>query len=183
MDCDTTGIEPDFSLIKNKKLSGGGQLKIINNSVKPALQRLGYSPAKIDEILKKLLNQASLKEAGVSPEHKNVFACAIGENALTPEAHLTMMAAVQPFISGAISKTVNMPESSTVDDIGEIYLKAWHWGLKSVAVYRDNSKFAQPLSNATQDHQLNCTECGHKTVLESGCYRCTNCGMTSACAS
>lgn len=188
MDCDTTGIEPDYFLIKYKKLSGGGSLKIINQSVEVALKKLEYSDEQINRIKQHLLKNESLSESEVKPEHLNIFSCATGENFLTPEAHLKMLAAVQPFISGAISKTVNMPNSATVEDISKVYYQAWKLKLKSVAIYRDGSKFVQPVSgqnptNTVSQNFPRCTECGHLTVLESGCYRCTNCGTTTACAS
>lgn len=206
MDCDTTGIEPDFSLIKNKKLSGGGYLKIVNQSVSVALKKLNYSEIEITKILKQISENSSVVKTDIKLEHQKIFSCATGDLALSPEAHLKMMAAVQPFISGAISKTVNLPESATVEDISETYKKAWQMNLKSIAIYRDNSKFIQPLTShkkpilqsSEQNKDQNkdqgkvqnntkkfphCTECGFETVLESGCYRCTNCGTTTACSS
>ncbi|MEQ1722833.1 MAG: vitamin B12-dependent ribonucleotide reductase, partial [Pseudobdellovibrio sp.] len=189
MDCDTTGIEPDFSLIKNKKMSGGGYLKIVNQSVEVALRNLDYSEAQITKILQQLAETGSVINSHIKTEHHSIFACATGELALSSDAHLKMMAAVQPFISGAISKTVNLPQTANIDDVSETYKKAWKLGLKSIALYRDGSKFVQPLSsNHSKKTELakefpKCTECGHPTVLESGCYRCTNCGTTTACAS
>lgn len=192
MDCDTTGIEPDFSLIKNKKLSGGGYLKIVNQSVEVALRNLNYSEEQIKKILQQVADTGSVLNSYVKTEHHAIFACATGELALSPEAHLKMMGAVQPFISGAISKTVNLPASATVEDVSQTYKTAWKMGLKSIALYRDGSKYVQPLNSATHSKTATkdsesefpkCTECGHPTVLESGCYRCTNCGTTTACAS
>lgn len=191
MDCDTTGIEPDFSLTKNKKLSGGGYLQIVNQSVPAALKILGYSDAEVEKIEKQLVTKGmTLNECSIRPEHKDIFACATGDRSLAAKAHLLMMAAVQPFISGAISKTVNLPGTATIQDISETYQAAWRLGLKSVAVYRDGSKAVQPLNSGTrptsqQEKNTNpaCTECGYPTVLESGCYRCINCGTTTACAS
>ena len=193
MDCDTTGIEPDFSLIKNKKLSGGGYLKIVNQSVPVALKKLGYGSLEIEKIVNQISEHGSLVKSDIKAEHKDIFACATGDIALSPLAHLKMMAAVQPFISGAISKTVNLPAESSVKDISDTYFHAWSMGLKSVALYRDGSKFVQPLnaknisnSKNKTDKEQNfpaCTECGFATVLESGCYRCTNCGTTTACSS
>jgi ribonucleoside-diphosphate reductase alpha chain len=187
MDCDTTGIEPDFSLVKSKKLSGGGFLKIVNQSLAYVLKSLKYSTSEIVEIEKALLQTSSILKTKIKPEHRTLFSCATGDLALSSEAHLKMMAAVQPFISGAISKTVNLPNSATVEDVSRTYQLAWMLGLKSVAIYRDGSKFVQPLNKA--EIQKNekafplCSECGFQTVLESGCYRCTNCGTTTACAS
>lgn len=192
MDCDTTGIEPDFSLIKYKKLSGGGHLKIINQSLQQGLTSLGYSADEVESVKEYLLANETLKGSLVKPEHLSVFACATGDFFLSPQSHIKMMAAVQPFISGAISKTVNLPHSATVADIESIYREAWQLKLKSVAIYRDGSKFVQPLSgkkDVTHDKSKNeftypkCTECGSETILESGCYRCLNCGTTTACAS
>ncbi|MBC7420347.1 MAG: vitamin B12-dependent ribonucleotide reductase [Bdellovibrio sp.] len=192
MDCDTTGIEPDFSLVKNKKLSGGGTIKIVNQSVEAVLQKLNYSQIEISAIKEHLLKNGSIISSQIQKSHLPLFACATGDLALSSEAHLKMMAAVQPFISGAISKTVNLPAESSIEDISQTYQLAWKLGLKSVAIYRDGSKFVQPLSsansktNAAVDKKLNdplCSECGHRTILESGCYRCTNCGTTTSCAS
>lgn len=186
MDCDTTGIEPDFSLVKNKKLSGGGSLKIVNQAVQQALSVLGYSQVEISEIENDILLSGSFIKTKIKKEHLSVFACATGDLALSPEAHLKMMAAVQPFISGAISKTVNLPAEASFEDISRTYKEAWALGLKAVAIYRDGSKFVQPLNpinkSDTKGYPL-CSVCGFQTILESGCYRCTNCGTTTACAS
>ena len=187
MDCDTTGIEPDFSLIKNKKLAGGGRLKIVNQSVKPALLRLGYSEDQITEIIRQISETGSVVNSKIRNEHHRIFACATGELSLSIAAHLLMMAAVQPFISGAISKTVNLPNSASVEEVSQTYQQAWKAGLKSIAIYRDGSKFVQPLSSGEFKKNKNprgypeCVECGFETVLESGCYRCLNCGTTTAC--
>lgn len=186
MDCDTTGIEPDFSLVKNKKLSGGGSLKIVNQAVKKALEVLQYSVDDIAQIETEILNSGSLYKTKIKKEHYSVFACATGDESLRPDAHLQMMAAVQPFISGAISKTVNLPAEATFEDISNTYKQAWKLGLKSVAIYRDGSKFVQPLNTAKKPEVSSyplCSACGFQTILESGCYRCTNCGTTTACAS
>jgi ribonucleoside-diphosphate reductase alpha chain len=187
MDCDTTGIEPDFSLIKSKKLSGGGYLTIVNQSVTSALSALGYSFEQSEKIIVQLGETGSVSKTDVRPEHYAVFACATGDFALSADAHLKMMAAVQPFISGAISKTVNLPASATIEDVSHTYIQAWKLGLKSVALYRDGSKFVQPLSNSknveAKSNYPACTGCGFATILESGCYRCLNCGTTTACSS
>lgn len=183
MDCDTTGIEPDFSLIKYKKLAGGGRLKIVNQSVPPALRKLGYSSEEIAKIIQQIAATGSVVNSLVRNIHHGVFACATGELSLSSGAHLGMMAAVQPFISGAISKTVNLPNSASIEDVSRTYQQAWKLGLKSIAIYRDGSKFVQPLSSAdsNKNNYPNCVECGFETVLESGCYRCLNCGTTTAC--
>lgn len=189
MDCDTTGIEPDYSLVKYKKLSGGGNLKIVNQSVPAALRVLGYEENEIKKIVEHLQEFETLKGSDVKPEHLKVFECATGsDQVLSSRSHLLMMAAVQPFISGALSKTINLPQSIKAEEIGELYKEAWKLGLKAVAIYRDGSKFVQPISStnskkSSESYFPRCTECGHTTVLESGCYRCTNCGTTTACAS
>lgn len=152
MDCDTTGIEPDLGLVKVKKLVGGGTMSIVNQTVPRALKALGYSAKQIDEIViyidteKTILGAPHLKK-----EHEPVFACSMGDNAIHYLGHVKMMAAVQPFISGAISKTVNMPESATVEDIEQLHIDSWKMGLKAVAIYRDNCKVAQPLSMAKKE--------------------------------
>ncbi len=147
MDCDTTGVEPDLGLVKTKKLVGGGTMAIVNQTVPRALGRLGYSDDQIAEIVAYIDEHKSILGAPyLAPEHLSVFACSMGDNTIHYMGHVKMMAAVQPFISGAISKTVNMPEDATVDDVEELYLQAWNLGLKAVAIYRDNCKISQPLT-------------------------------------
>jgi ribonucleoside-diphosphate reductase alpha chain len=147
MDCDTTGIEPDFALVKFKKLVGGGSLQIVNNTVPLALRRLGYAEETIEAIVEHIAANSNVIDApGLKPEHYAVFDCAVGTRSISPIGHVKMMAAVQPFISGAISKTVNMPSEATVDDVEDIYYQGWKLGLKALAIYRDNSKVGQPLS-------------------------------------
>src|SRR5690242_9198018 len=147
MDCDTTGVEPDFSLVKSKKLVGGGEITIVNKTVPMALERLGYAPAEIDEIDAFIDERNTVVGAPyVKTEHYPVFDCAIGERAIHYMGHVKMMGAAQPFISGAISKTVNLPETCTVDEVSELLLDAWRLGVKAIAIYRDNCKVAQPLS-------------------------------------
>jgi ribonucleoside-diphosphate reductase alpha chain len=149
MDCDTTGIEPDLALVKFKKLVGGGSMQIVNTTVPRALKTLGYQPEQIEAIVDYIAEHGHVVDApGLKPEHYEVFDCAMGTRAIKPMGHVKMMAAVQPFVSGAISKTVNMPESATVEDIEEIYFQGWKLGLKALAIYRDNCKVGQPLSNA-----------------------------------
>src|SRR5215472_10843859 len=155
MDCDTTGIEPDIALIKYKKLVGGGMLKIVNNTVPLALQRLGYSTTEAQAIVQSLDQRETIEGApGLKPEHLPVFDCAFkpakGERSIHYLGHLRMMGATQPFLSGAISKTVNLPNAATVQDIEEAYLEAWKLGLKAVAVYRDGCKRSQPLNTSKQ---------------------------------
>jgi ribonucleoside-diphosphate reductase alpha chain len=147
MDCDTTGIEPDFSLVKFKKLVGGGSMQIVNQTVPKALAALGYQPEQSEAIVEYIAEHGHVIDApGLRPEHYEVFDCAMGERAISPMGHVRMMAATQPFISGAISKTVNMPETATVADVEEIYLQSWKMGIKALAIYRDNCKVGQPLS-------------------------------------
>jgi len=149
MDCDTTGIEPDFSLVKFKKLVGGGSMQIVNQTIPRALGRLGYTEETIEAIIDFIANNGHVVDApGLKPEHYAIFDTAMGERAITPMGHVRMMAAAQPFLSGAISKTVNMPESATVEEVAEIYFEAWKMGIKALAIYRDNCKVGQPLSDA-----------------------------------
>ncbi|WP_019547282.1 vitamin B12-dependent ribonucleotide reductase [Streptomyces sulphureus] len=147
MDCDTTGVEPDLALVKFKKLVGGGSMQIVNNTVPKALKRLGYQPEQVEAIVEHIAEHGNVVDApGLRPEHYEVFDCAMGERSISPMGHVRMMAAAQPFLSGAISKTVNMPASSTVEDVEEIYLQGWKLGTKALAVYVENSKVGQPLS-------------------------------------
>ena len=147
MDCDTTGIEPDLGLVKHKKLVGGGDLRIVNSTVPVALGRLGYSLEEIADIEAHILETGRISAAPhLAERHLPVFACSIGDDAISPQGHVLMMAACQPFVSGAISKTVNLPESATVADIEELFMQSWRRGLKAVAIYRDNCKVSQPLS-------------------------------------
>lgn len=146
MDCDTTGIEPDFSLVKQKKLVGGGDMTIVNQTVPRALSKLGYATHEIDQVVAWISENYSVVGAPfLKEEHYPIFDCAVGDRAISYMGHVKMMAAAQPFISGAISKTVNMPESSTIEDVADLYTEAWKLGIKAVAIYRDGSKTAQPL--------------------------------------
>ncbi|MET0467744.1 MAG: vitamin B12-dependent ribonucleotide reductase, partial [Aeromicrobium sp.] len=148
MDCDTTGIEPDFSLVKFKKLVGGGSMQVVNQTVPAALEKLGYTGETIEAIVEFIAEHGHVIDApGLRPEHYEVFDCAVGERAIKPMGHVRMMAACQPFLSGAISKTVNMPETATVEEIADVYFQGWKLGLKALAVYRDNCKVGQPLSS------------------------------------
>jgi ribonucleoside-diphosphate reductase alpha chain len=147
MDCDTTGVEPDFSLVKSKKLVGGGEITIVNKSVPMALDKLGYAPNEVEEIVAFVDERNSVVGAPfIKAEHYPVFDCAVGDRAIHYTGHTKMMGAVQPFISGAISKTVNLPESVTVDEVAKLFLDSWKLGVKAIAIYRDNCKVAQPLS-------------------------------------
>jgi ribonucleoside-diphosphate reductase alpha chain len=146
MDCDTTGIEPDFSLVKFKELVGGGQMTIVNRTVPAALRTLGYSDSEVEQIEAYLAEKGTIIGApGLNDEHLPVFDVAVGERAISHMGHIKMMAAAQPFLSGAISKTVNLPESATVEDVADAYLQGWKLGLKALAIYRDGSKTAQAL--------------------------------------
>ena len=148
MDCDTTGVEPDFSLVKSKKLVGGGEITIVNQTVKAALERLGYAPNEVSDIEAYVDEKNSVIGAPhLKNEHYPIFDCAVGERAIHYMGHVKMIGAVQPFISGAISKTVNMPEDATVEDVAGLYTDAWKLGVKAIAIYRDNCKVAQPLSS------------------------------------
>ncbi|MQA14359.1 MAG: vitamin B12-dependent ribonucleotide reductase [Pseudonocardiaceae bacterium] len=147
LDCDTTGIEPDFSLVKYKKLVGGGSMQIVNQTVPKALASLGYQDEQSEAIVEYIAEHGHVIDApGLRPEHYSVFDCAMGERAIEPMGHVRMMAAAQPFVSGAISKTVNLPEKATVAEVEEIYFQSWKLGLKALAIYRDNCKVGQPLS-------------------------------------
>jgi ribonucleoside-diphosphate reductase alpha chain len=149
MDCDTTGIEPDFSLVKFKKLVGGGSMQIVNQTIPRALRKLGYTEETIEAIVEYISENGHVVDApGLKTEHYAIFDTAMGARSISPMGHVRMMAACQPFLSGAISKTVNMPESATVEEVEEIYYEGWKLGLKALAIYRDNCKVGQPLSDA-----------------------------------
>ena len=149
MDCDTTGVEPDFSLVKSKKLVGGGEITIVNKTVPMALDKLGYAPSEVDEAVAFVDERNTVVGAPyVKTEHYPVFDCAIGERAIHYMGHVKMMGAVQPFISGAISKTVNLPEEASVEDVSQLLVESWQLGVKAIAIYRDNCKVAQPLSGS-----------------------------------
>jgi ribonucleoside-diphosphate reductase alpha chain len=151
MDCDTTGVEPDFSLVKSKKLVGGGEITIVNRTVQAGLEKLGYAPREVEEVVAFIDERNTVVGAPyVKAEHYPVFDCAVGERAIHYTGHVKMMGAVQPFISGAISKTVNMPEEATVEDVMSLYVDAWKLGVKAIAIYRDNCKVAQPLSTGKE---------------------------------
>ena len=147
LDCDTTGIEPDLALVKFKKLVGGGSMQIVNQTVPRALRVLGYQEEQVEAIVEYIGEHGHVVDApGLRPEHYDVFDCAMGNRSIKPTGHVRMMAAVQPFLSGAISKTVNLPEQATIEDVEDVYLQGWKLGLKALAVYRDNCKVGQPLS-------------------------------------
>ncbi|TML27064.1 MAG: vitamin B12-dependent ribonucleotide reductase [Actinobacteria bacterium] len=147
MDCDTTGVEPDFSLVKSKKLVGGGEITIVNKSVPMSLDKLGYAPAEVEEIVAFVDERNTVVGAPyLKADHFPVYDCAVGDRAIHYMGHVKMMGAVQPFISGAISKTVNLPETVTVDEVAQLFAQSWKLGVKAIAIYRDNCKVAQPLS-------------------------------------
>ena len=152
MDCDTTGIEPDLGLVKTKKLVGGGTMSIVNQTVPRALARLGYSPEQVEDVIAYVDEHSSIVGAPhLAAEHLPVFACSMGDNTIHYTGHIRMMGAVQPFLSGAISKTVNTPEDATVEEIEQLHLDAWQLGIKAIAIYRDNCKVAQPLSTTKKE--------------------------------
>jgi ribonucleoside-diphosphate reductase alpha chain len=149
MDCDTTGIEPDLALVKFKKLVGGGSMQIVNQTIPQALRKLGYSDETNEAIVEYIAQNGNIIDApGLKPEHYDIFDCAMGIRSISAMGHVKMMAACQPFLSGAISKTVNLPSNATVEEIEEVYYQGWKLGLKALAVYRDNCKVGQPLSDS-----------------------------------
>ncbi|HWB37714.1 MAG TPA: vitamin B12-dependent ribonucleotide reductase, partial [Rugosimonospora sp.] len=167
MDCDTTGIEPDLALVKFKKLVGGGSMQIVNQTVPRALRALGYPEEQVEAIVEYIAEHGHVVDApGLKREHYPVFDCAMGERSIAPMGHVRMMAAAQPFISGAISKTVNMPESATVEDVADIYYQGWELGIKALAIYRDNCKVGQPLSAAKKPAAVAETPAAIEKVVE-----------------
>jgi ribonucleoside-diphosphate reductase alpha chain len=202
MDCDTTGIEPDIALVKYKLLAGGGMFKIINHTVSPALIRLGYPIDEVAAILGHIEKYDTIEDvadsdtgesiaSGLKAGHLPVFDCAFkpynGTRSLHYRGHLTMMAAAQPFLSGAISKTVNLPENATVEDIMRAYIEAWQLGLKAIAIYRDGSKRSAPLNTrkttATPQLGVICSHCGSDQVIRANaCGVCTQCGTSQGCS-
>ncbi|MET8718765.1 vitamin B12-dependent ribonucleotide reductase [Streptomyces misionensis] len=165
MSCDTTGVEPDLALVKFKKLVGGGSMQIVNGTVPQALRRLGYQEEQIEAIVAHIAENGNVIDApGLKQEHYEVFDCAMGERAISPMGHVRMMAAIQPWISGAISKTVNMPETATVEEVEEIYFEAWKLGVKALAIYRDNCKVGQPLSAKKKDEKAEIAEKAEDTI-------------------
>ncbi|GAA1428765.1 vitamin B12-dependent ribonucleotide reductase [Microlunatus lacustris] len=174
MDCDTTGIEPDFSLVKFKKLVGGGSMQIVNQTIPRALRRMGYATETVEAIVEFIAEHGHVIDApGLKTEHYEVFDTAMGARAIKPMGHVRMMAAAQPFLSGAISKTVNLPETATVEEIADVYLQGWKYGLKALAVYRDNCKVGQPLSDGGKKAEAAPVEAApvEPTVVEKVVYR------------
>jgi ribonucleoside-diphosphate reductase alpha chain len=167
MDCDTTGIEPDFSLVKFKKLVGGGSMQIVNQTVPRALRKKGYQEEQIEAIVEFIAENGHVIDApGLKTEHYEVFDCAMGARALAPMGHVRMMAACQPFLSGAISKTVNLPETATVEEVEDIFLQSWKLGLKATAIYRDNAKVGQPLADAKAKGSDKAVEAKSERIVE-----------------
>ncbi|MGX2994119.1 vitamin B12-dependent ribonucleotide reductase [Streptomyces sp. JNUCC 64] len=167
MSCDTTGLEPDLALVKFKKLVGGGSMQIVNGTVPQALRRLGYQEEQIEAIVAHIAEHGVVVDApGLKTEHYEVFDCAMGERSISAMGHVRMMAAIQPWISGALSKTVNMPESATVEEVEEIYFEAWKMGVKALAIYRDNCKVGQPLSAKKKEDEVKAevTEKAEETI-------------------
>ncbi|WP_314410379.1 vitamin B12-dependent ribonucleotide reductase [Streptomyces sp. DSM 40484] len=159
MSCDTTGLEPDLALVKFKKLVGGGSMQIVNGTVPQALRRLGYQEEQIEAIVAHIAEHGNVIDApGLKTEHYEVFDCAMGERSISAMGHVRMMAAIQPWISGALSKTVNLPETATVEDVEEVYFEAWKMGVKALAIYRDNCKVGQPLSAKTKEKEKTVTD-------------------------
>jgi ribonucleoside-diphosphate reductase alpha chain len=148
MDCDTTGIEPDLALVKFKKLVGGGSMQIVNQTVPRALRSLGYQEEQVEAIVEHIAQHGNVVDApGLKLEHYEVFDCAMGERSISAMGHVRLMAAIQPFVSGALSKTVNLPAEATVEDVADVYFQGWKMGLKALAIYRNNSKVGQPLQS------------------------------------
>ncbi|MDP9797003.1 ribonucleoside-diphosphate reductase alpha chain [Catenuloplanes nepalensis] len=167
MDCDTTGIEPDLALVKFKKLVGGGSMQIVNQTVPRALRSIGYQEEQVEAIVEHIGEHGHVIDApGLKSEHYSIFDCAMGARSISPMGHVRMMAAVQPFISGAISKTVNMPENATVEEVEEVYFQGWKLGLKALAIYRDNCKVGQPLSAMKKETPAEEPKAEVETVVE-----------------
>ncbi len=181
MDCDTTGIEPDIALVKYKKLAGGGYIKIVNKSVPDALRKLGYTEEEIEFICDHILKYETILGAPLKKEHIKVFDCAVGTRCISTDGHLLMMAACQPFLSGAISKTVNLPNEASIQDVYDTYMKAWKLGLKAIALYRDGCKASQPLNVKQQLFSANCNFCDGKTIKTGACFCCIECGQSTSC--
>ena len=168
MDCDTTGIEPDLGLVKTKKLVGGGSVNIVSPTISRALKALGYTKQQIAKILEYIdIEKTILGAPGLKPEHNEVFACSIGDNVIHYTGHVKMMAAVQPFLSGAISKTVSMPEETTVEEIEQLNIDAWKAGLKAIAIYRDNCKVAQLPSTDKKDSETDSSGATEQVVADN----------------
>jgi len=185
MDCDTTGIEPDLGLVKTKKLVGGGTMSIVNQTIPRALRKLGYLDQQIDEIVAYIDEHKSIVGAPhLQDEHLPVFACSMGDNVIHYSGHVRMMAAAQPFVSGAISKTINMPEYASVEEVEQLHIDAWKLGLKAVAIYRDNCKVAQPLSTTKKEGALlpSPSDAGVRDELQSTAFAAKEAELTARIA-
>lgn len=183
MDCDTTGIEPDYALVKHKKLVGGGSKIITNKVFEKGLETLGYDEVQIEKIKQAVSKSGDITDAPeLKKEHFAVFKTSLGTNSLSPMAHLKMVAACTPFVSGGISKTINLPNSASSEDISSLYLEAYHMGVKSISLYRDGCKLSQPLT-AQSGSLLKCPKCGKKSLVPAGtCHKCENCGESTSCS-
>jgi ribonucleoside-diphosphate reductase alpha chain len=183
LDCDTTGIEPDLGLVKTKKLVGGGTMSIVNQTIPRALRKLGYNDAQIEEIIIYIDEHKSIVGAPhLSADHLPVFACSMGDNVIHYSGHVRMMAAAQPFISGAISKTVNVTEEVTIEEIEQLHIDAWRLGLKAIAIYRDNCKVAQPLSTTKKSGTVATMDAGVLDELQSTAYAAREAELTAKIA-
>ncbi len=185
MDCDTTGIEPEYSLVKSKKLASGQNKELVNHAVEKALEHFGFQKAECEQIKDYFLKNNQVKGCPhLNKEQRRVFQCAVMkelEDRLEPEAHLKMMAQVQPFISGAISKTLNLPSDASVEDVSHYFQMTYDLGLKAIAIYRDGSKLSQPMN--TKKSPMSCGLCGHdELILQGSCWQCPMCGETTACS-
>ena len=179
MDCDTTGVEPEFSLVKFKELVGGGQIKIVNRTIPMALRKLGYDDDEVGQIQAHVNEHATIVGApSLAAEHLSVFDVAVGERAISYMGHVRMMSALQPLISGAISKSVNMPREATIDDIADAYRQAWRLGVKALAIYRDGSKTVQTLETS----HGRCASCSGPLHRTGSCLTCRACGAASSCS-
>ncbi len=183
MDCETTGIEPEYALVKNKKLVGGNSSLMINSIFLKALKNLNYSDSDISKIKESVLESGNILTSKIlKKEHYSIFETALGSNSISPLGHLKMVAACTPFVSGGISKTINLPKSATVEDVSFIYKQAYALGVKSISLYRDGCKLSQPLS-IVEKQQHKCPKCGHFSLVAAGtCYKCENCGESTSCS-
>lgn len=183
MDCETTGIEPEYSLVKNKKLVGGKSTLMINNVFIKTLENLKYSKEEVDQIKHTVLATGDISESKVlKKEHYSIFQTALGKNCISPLGHLKMVAACTSFVSGGISKTINLPKDATVSDVATIYKQAYYLGVKSISLYRDGCKLSQPLT-MIQSQQLKCSKCGHLSLVAAGtCFKCEFCGESTSCS-
>ncbi len=183
MDCDTTGIEPEYALVKNKKLISGESKLIVNQGFVQALKNLNYSDSDVESIKNDVLSSGDITNSKIlKNEHYKIFETALGANSISPQGHLLMVAACSGFVSGGISKTVNLPHSATVNDVKDIYMTAYLKGVKSISIYRDGCKLSQPL-NANSSKSMKCPKCGKHSLVAAGtCHKCENCGESTSCS-